>query len=72
MRTIAGTNSQTIDRTIGRIDSTITTTKELKNEVISTDIAETMVKFNEQTLNYSALLKIINKINELSLINYFK
>ncbi|VAY86969.1 Flagellar hook-associated protein FlgL [hydrothermal vent metagenome] len=72
MRTIAGTNSQTINNTIDRIGNIITTTKELKNQTISTDIAETMAKFNEQALNYSALLKIVNRINELTLTNYYR
>lgn len=72
MRTVAGTNSQTISNTVSRLGNIITTTKELKNQVIATDIAETMVKFNEQALNYSALLKIINRINELTLANYYR
>ena len=72
MRTIAGTNSQTLKNNIQRLKSIITNTKELKNEVIATDVAKTMVEFNEQALNYSALLKIIGKINELSLANYYK
>ena len=72
VRTVAGTNSQSIDTTIKRLNNTITTTKELKNNVIATDVAETMVKFNEQALNYSALLRIISQINELTLINYYQ
>lgn len=43
---------------------------ELKANATEVDVAETIVKLNQVTLNYQAMLQTITKVNGLSLLNY--
>ena len=44
----------------------------LKSEIEDVDLAETITKLNQLTLNYQAMLSTISKVNSLSLLNYLK
>jgi len=46
--------------------------KTLKSEVEDVDLAATITKLNQLTLNYQAMLSTISKVNSLSLLNYLK
>lgn len=46
--------------------------KTLKSEVEDIDLAATIIKLNQMTLNYQAMLSTVSKVNSLSLLNYLK
>ena len=45
---------------------------ELKSKTIDADLTQSILEFNQLTLNYQALLSTVSKVNSLSLINYLK
>jgi len=45
---------------------------QLKAETTEVDMAETIMKLNQVTLGYQAMLQTISKVNSLSLLNYMK
>ncbi|RUM65947.1 MAG: flagellar hook-associated protein 3 [Sulfurospirillum sp.] len=45
---------------------------ELKSKVSDIDIAETVVKYQQVSLSYQAMMSTIAKVNSLSLLNYLK
>ncbi len=45
---------------------------QLKAETTEVDMAETVMKLNQVTLSYQAMLQTITKVNSLSLLNYLK
>ncbi len=49
-----------------------TNVKTLQSEVEDIDLADTIVKLNQLTLNYQAMLSSITKVNSLSLLSYLK
>lgn len=44
--------------------------KTIQSEVIDTDYGESMLKMNQLSISYQAMLQAISKINSLSLVNY--
>jgi len=46
--------------------------KTLKSDVEDIDLAETVIKLNQLTLNYQAMLSSVTKVNSLSLLSYLK
>jgi len=46
--------------------------KQLKSETTEVDMAETIMKLNQTTQSYQAMLQTISKVNSLSLLNYMK
>ena len=44
----------------------------LKAQTTEVDMAETILKLNQITLSYQAMLQTISKVNSLSLVNYMK
>jgi flagellar hook-associated protein 3 FlgL len=46
--------------------------KTLKSEVADVDLAATILKLNQITLNYQAMLSTSSKVSSLSLLNYLK
>ena len=44
----------------------------LKAQTTEVDMAETILKLNQVTLNYQAMLQTITKVNSLSLLNYLR
>ena len=49
-----------------------TNVKTLKSEIEDIDLAETITRLNNLTLNYQAMLSTITKVNSLSLLSYMK
>jgi len=49
-----------------------TNVKALQSEVEDIDLADAVVKLDQLTLNYQAMLSTISKVNSLSLLNYLK
>ena len=49
-----------------------TNVKTLQSEVEDIDLAQTITKLNQLTLNYQAMLSSITKVNSLSLLSYLK
>ncbi len=49
-----------------------TNVKTLQSEVEDIDLANTIVKLNQLTLNYQAMLSSVTKVNSLSLLSYLK
>jgi len=45
---------------------------QLKSDATEVDMAETVMKLNQVTLGYQAMLQTISKVNSLSLLNYMK
>ncbi|OQX74527.1 MAG: hypothetical protein B6D59_02080 [Campylobacteraceae bacterium 4484_4] len=45
---------------------------DLKSKTVDTDIGETIMKLNQLSLNYQAILSTVSKINSLTLLNYLK
>ncbi len=45
---------------------------QLKSDTTEVDMAETIMKLNQVTLSYQAMLQTITKVNSLSLLNYMK
>jgi flagellar hook-associated protein 3 FlgL len=45
---------------------------QLKAETTEVDMAETIMKLNQTTLSYQAMLQTVTKVNSLSLLNYMK
>lgn len=45
---------------------------QLKSQTTEVDMAETIMKLNQVTLSYQAMLQTITKVNSLSLLNYMK
>ncbi len=76
-------NFNTQQSRIGTISNSLSTIKdktevmelnvvELKSKNIDANLAQSVLEFNQLTLNYQALLSTISKVNSLSLINYLK
>ena len=45
---------------------------EFKSKISDIDIAETILKYEQVSLNYQAMMSTISKVNSLSLLNYIK
>jgi flagellar hook-associated protein 3 FlgL len=45
---------------------------EFKSKISDVDIAETIMKYEQVSLNYQAMMSTISKVNSLSLLNYIK
>ncbi len=67
---IAGTQSQTLQRTTDRTDMLIITTQTLRSETIDVDFAQASLELKQLELNYQAMLSTVSRISQLSLINY--
>ena len=67
---VAGSQSQTLERTIERTQLLVVTTKTLRSETIDVDIAEASLDLKQLELSYQAMLSSVSKISQLSLVNY--
>ena len=67
---IAGVQSQTLQRTSDRTDMLIITTQTLRSNTLDVDIAEASLELQQLTLNYQAMLSTVSRISQLSLVNY--
>jgi flagellar hook-associated protein 3 FlgL len=45
---------------------------EFKSKISDVDIAETIMQYEQVSLNYQAMMSTISKVNSLSLLNYIK
>ena len=67
---VAGTQSQTLERTVERTQLLLLTTQTLRSETLDVDIAEASLELKQLELNYQAMLSTVSKISQLSLVNY--
>jgi flagellar hook-associated protein 3 FlgL len=70
MQTIAGSQSQRLQYSVERTEIMVVHVRELRSNVIDTDLAEVANELNQRTLNYQAMLASVSKVNGLSLVNY--
>jgi flagellar hook-associated protein 3 FlgL len=67
-----GAISQNMDKESQKADALKLNVTELKSNISDIDIAETIIKYQQLTLNYQAMMSTISKVNSLSLLNYIK
>ena len=67
---VAGSQSQVLERTIERTELLIVTTKSLRSEAIDTDMAEAALELKQLEINYQAMLSTVSRISQLTLVNY--
>jgi len=67
---VAGTQSQTLTRTVERTQLLLLTTQTLRSETLDVDIAEASLELKQLELNYQAMLSSVSRISQLSLVNY--
>jgi len=67
-----GTYSKSLEEENAKAMTMQTNVMTLKSEVEDIDLSETIVKLNQLTLNYQAMLSTVSKVNSLSLLNYLK
>ena len=67
---VAGTQSQTLERTVDRTQLLLITTETLRSETLDVDIAEASLELKQLELNYEAMLSTVSDISRLSLVNY--
>jgi len=67
-----GSYSKNLDLENQKATTLQTNVKTLQSEVEDIDLAETIVKLNQLTLNYQAMLSSVTKVNSLSLLSYLK
>ncbi len=65
-----GAQSNAIDSQIQRTDTLIVTTQTLRSEIVDTDIADSILRLNQLSLNYQAMMSTISRVSQLSLVNY--
>ena len=65
-----GANSNALTASIERTTIMEVSARTLRSEVIDTDIAEASLKLTQLSLNYQAMLSTVNKVSQLSLVNY--
>ena len=65
-----GAQSNAIDSQIQRTDTLIVTTQTLRSEIVDTDIADSVLRLNQLSLNYQAMMSTISRVSQLSLVNY--
>jgi flagellar hook-associated protein 3 FlgL len=65
-----GAQSNTLSKSIERIEILKVTTMSLRSEVIDTDLAEASLSLTQLTQNYEAMLSTVGRVSKLSLVNY--
>lgn len=70
LHTENGANGQSLQLTYEKTEMLILNVTELKSLVLDTDVGESIVKMNQQTVAYQALLSSLSRINQLNLTNY--
>ena len=66
----AGAQSNTLSKSLERVQTLEISTMSLRSSVIDTDLAESSLKLSQLTLNYKAMLSTVSKVSQLSLVNY--
>jgi flagellar hook-associated protein 3 FlgL len=67
-----GVRSKSLEVAEQKADALKVNVKQLKSETTEVDIAETIMKLNQATLSYQAMLQTVTKVNALSLLNYLR
>ena len=67
---VAGSQTQTLERTEQRTELLIVTTKSLRSEAIDTDMADAALELKQLEINYQAMLSTVSRISQLTLVNY--
>ncbi len=67
---VAGAQSNILQRTETRTDLLLVTTETLRSETIDVDFAEAALALKQLELNYEAMLSSVSKISRLSLVNF--
>ncbi len=67
-----GVRSKSFELTEQKVSVMEVNVKQLKAETTEVDMAETILKLNQITLNYQAMLQTVTKVNSLSLLNYLR
>ncbi len=67
-----GTLSNSLEKEGQKAETLKLHTTELQSNISDIDIAETVTKYQQVTLNYQAMMSTIAKVNSLSLLNYLK
>lgn len=67
---VAGAQSNILERTETRTDLLLVTTETLRSETIDVDFAEAALALKQLELNYEAMLSSVSKISRLSLVNF--
>ncbi|MDR0746575.1 MAG: hypothetical protein LBE89_01640 [Helicobacteraceae bacterium] len=72
MQTQNGSIGTTLELTYEKSQMLILNVNTLKSEVLDADIGETVVKMNQLSVAYQALLATLNRIHSMSLVNYLQ
>ncbi len=67
-----GIRSKSLEISFDKASALEVNVAKLKSEATEVDLAETILKLNQVTMSYQAMLQTISKINSLSLLNYMK
>lgn len=67
---LVGAQSNALTNSLERTQMLEISTMTLRSSVIDTDIAEASLTLSQLQLNYQAMLSTVNKISQLSLVNY--
>jgi len=67
-----GSIANNLDKESSKAEAMKVNVTELKSNVADIDIAQTVMKYQQITLNYQAMMSTISKVNSLSLLNYIK
>lgn len=67
---VAGAQSNILERTEIRTDLLLVTTQTLRSETIDVDFAEAALALKQLELSYEAMLSSVSRISQLSLVNF--
>jgi flagellar hook-associated protein 3 FlgL len=67
-----GSMSSNLQNAHDRAQTVETSVKQLKSEVTDIDIAQTVIEYQQVSLNYQAMMSTISKVNSLTLLNYLR
>jgi flagellar hook-associated protein 3 FlgL len=65
-----GAQSNSLTKSLERVEMLKMSSIELRSSVIDTDVAEASLTLAQLNTNYQAMLSTVSKISKLSLVNY--
>jgi flagellar hook-associated protein 3 FlgL len=72
VHTKVGAQSKMLEYSIERSEVLLINVQTTKSQILDTDFGEASMRFKQLELNYQAVLATIGKINNLSMVNYYK
>ena len=66
----SGAQSNTLSKSLERVNILEISAMTLRSSTIDTDLAESSLKLTQLSLNYQAMLSTVGKVSQLSLVNY--